>query len=296
MHIFVTGASGLIGRELVRRLEESGHTTTSLTRRPPVKSTQRQWNPKSDSVDAGLLEGCDLLVHLAGENIGEGRWTEEKKRRIRESRVQTTRMLSEGISQLETKPKALIVASAIGFYGNRGDEIMTEESDPGDDYLAGVCREWEQAADPAREAGIRTVHVRTGVVLSKEGGALASMITPFKLCLGGQIGNGQQHMSWISIEDIARLFQFVCEEESIAGAINGVAPNPVTNREFTKTFGRVISRPTIFPMPAFAAKLAFGEMAEALLLSSTRVLPEKASVSGFQFHHPHLEEALRSVV
>ena len=295
MHVYITGASGLIGKNLVPRLETAGQTVTTLTRRSPTKSTQKQWNPKSDSLDPSLLEGCDVLVHLAGENIGEGRWNAEKKRRIRDSRVHTTDLLAKTIAGMEAKPKAFVVASAIGYYGDRGDEEMTEESPPGEDFLADVCKEWESAADPAREANIRTVHVRTGVVLSKDGGALQKMLLPFKLGAGGVIGDGKQYWSWITVDDIARLFQFAIENDSVSGPINGTAPNPVTNREFTKTLGKVLSRPTIIPMPAFGAKLALGEMAEALILASTRVIPRKAQESSFEFSHPDLESGLRSL-
>ena len=295
MNVFVTGASGLIGKKLVALLELDGHQVTSLTRRKPSKSNERQYDPAAASLDPQILEGCDVLVHLSGESIAEGRWTDAKKKRIRESRVDSTRLLARTIAQLTPQPKAFIVGSAIGFYGDRGDDLLTETSPAGDGFLADVCQEWEAAAEPAREANIRTVHVRTGIVLAKEGGALKAMLTPFKMGVGGIMGNGKQHWSWISIDDIARMFQKAVTDESISGPINGTAPNPVTNKEFTKALGKALSRPTIFPMPAFAAKLVLGEMAEALILSSARVTPEVPTRHGFEFAHPNLDDALASL-
>lgn len=295
MHVFVTGASGLVGGYLCPMLEQSGHKVTWLTRKQPSDPHERQWDPKAESLPREVLEGCDVLVHLAGEGIAEGRWNEAKKKRIRESRVHSTKLLAKALTEQEKTPTAFVVASAIGYYGDRGDEVLTEESNAGSGFLADVCQEWEAAADPAREAGIRTAHIRTGLVLAKEGGALPSMLTPFKFGVGGVIGSGDQYWSWISIEDIARIFQFAVEDESVSGPVNGTAPQPVTNREFTKTLGKVISRPTVLPLPGFAAKIVLGEMAEALILASSRVLPEQADKHEFKFSHPDLEQALQSL-
>lgn len=295
MNVFITGATGLIGQRLTALLEEAGESVTQLTRGPVRNEKQRLWAPDSDTLAPDLLEGCDVLVHLAGESIAEGRWTEAKKQRIRDSRVHSTALLAKTIEGMEQKPKAFVVASAIGFYGDRGEEVLTESSPPGDGFLPEVCNEWEAAATPAREAGVRTVHVRTGIVLAKEGGALKAMITPFKLGVGGIMGDGKQYWSWISLEDISRLFEFAVLNENVHGIVNGTAPEPCTNRDFTKTLGRVIHRPTIFPMPGFAARLALGEMADALILSSARVVPEQTQAFGFQFENPNLEEALESL-
>ncbi len=295
MKIFVTGANGLIGKRLVESLRQSGNEVTRLTRRPPTSDDERQWDPQAESMDSSVFSGCDVLVHLAGENIGEGRWNEKKKQRIRESRVASTNLLAKTIAGMTPKPQAFIVASAIGYYGDRSDEVLTEDSTAGEGYLADVCKDWELAADPARDVNIRTAHIRTGVVLAKEGGALKSMLTPFKLGVGGIMGNGKQYWSWISIEDIVRLFQFAVENESVAGAINGTAPNPCTNKEFTKALGKAISRPTIFPMPAFIAKILLGEMAKPLILASARVVPEKAQKLGFEFKQTELVEAFGSL-
>ena len=295
MNILITGASGLIGTRLVSALKQAGHRVIRLTRKRPESDDERPWDPQSGSMETSLLDGCEVLVHLVGESIGEGRWNSKKKSRIRESRVQSTKLLAKTMARMKTKPQAFIVASAIGYYGDRGDEILTEESAAGDGFLAEVCHDWETAADPARAAGIRTACVRTGIVLSNQGGALKSMLTPFKLGVGGIMGNGNQYWSWISIEDIVRLFQFAIENNSVTGPINGTAPNPGTNREFTKALGKVLSRPTIFPMPAFVAKILLGEMATPLILASTRVVPEKARQLGFEFKQVHLSNALESL-
>lgn len=293
MNVMITGAGGLIGRRLVPMLEQAGHQVVKLTRGKSPAPGTRVWDPQAEKLSPSVLDGCDAIVHLAGENIGEGRWTTQKKELIRSSRVHGTRLLAEAIAGMNSPPRAFICASATGFYGDRGDEILTEASQAGTGFLAEVCQEWESAADPARNV-TRIVHVRTGVVLSTAGGALAKMLLPFKLGLGGVIGDGNQYWSWISIDDSARLFQFALDRIDLSGPINGTAPQPATNREFTKTLGRVLSRPTIFPMPAFVARLVLGEMADALLLASTRTIPEAALNKGFEFQHPSLEAALRA--
>lgn len=253
-------------------------------------------DPSSDTLDPTRLTNIDGVIHLAGENIASRRWSTAQKARIRDSRVRGTTLLAQTLASISPPPKVFISASAIGYYGNRKDEILTEESQPGEGFLPDVSIAWENAAKPATEAGIRTVHPRIGIVLSPDGGALGKMLVPFKLGLGGIIGSGNQYMSWITLDDLVSLFLFAIDDKSISGAINTVSPTPVTNREFTKTLGRVLSRPTIFPLPAFAAKLALGEMADALLLASTRVISSRLENTNFSFAHPHLEPALRHLL
>lgn len=293
--VAVTGSSGMVGSELVSQLQAEGRSVCRLVRKPePGDDRAVRWNVEQGLVDPASLEGIDAVVHLAGENIVAGRWNDKQKARIRDSRVIGTRRLCEDLAKLERKPKVLVCASAIGYYGDRGDEALDESASPADDFLAKVCKGWEDATEPARDAGIRVVNLRIGVVLSPKGGALAKMLTPFKLGVGGKLGSGKQYMSWISLTDLARLIGFCIDNDSAAGPINAVAPNAVTNTAFTKTLGRVLGRPTIFPVPAFAARLAFGEVADALLLASTHVIPEAALSHGFVFEHPTLESALRA--
>jgi uncharacterized protein (TIGR01777 family) len=254
------------------------------------------WDPAARSIATPGLEGLDAVVHLAGESIASGRWTAEKKARIRNSRVQGTQVLCEAFGQLARPPQVLVSASAIGYYGDRGTTVLREESRPGSDFLAEVCRAWEAATAPAVQRGIRVVLLRFGVVLSANGGALAKMLLPFKLGLGGVIGSGQQYMSWIALDDVIGAIQHALSTESLHGPANAVAPHPVTNREFTKTLGRVLRRPTLVPLPAFAARLAFGEMADALLLASQRVEPGRLLQSGYVFRYPELENALRHLL
>src|SRR5215212_4517038 len=301
MKVIVTGSGGLVGRALVRSLLADGHSVTRLVRggaqqfRTP-NSTAVEWNPEAGTIDAAALEGHDAAVHLAGEPIAEGRWDEAKKRRIMESRVKGTRLIAETLAGLSAKPKVLVSASAVGFYGDRGDETVREESASGTDFLSEVCREWEKATLEASQAGLRVVHLRIGVVLDAEGGALAKMLTPFKLGVGGRVGSGRQYMSWITLEDLVGVIRRAIEDESLRGPVNAVAPRPVTNAEFTKALGRVLGRPTIFAVPAFAARLAFGEMADALLLAGSRVEPARLNEAGHQFKHAEIEGALRSVL
>jgi uncharacterized protein len=299
--VIVTGATGLVGRALVRSLLSDGHEVTRLVRgeaqtfrAPGTKAVH--WEPEQGAVGAQELEGHDAAVHLAGESIASGRWDEEKKRRILESRVKGTRLLAETLAGLKEKPRVLVSASAIGFYGDRGDEVLHEESASGEDFLSEVCREWEKATLAASQAGIRVVHLRIGFVLSAEGGGLPKMLTPFKLGLGGRVGSGRQYMSWITLDELISVIRRALEDEHLRGPVNAVAPNPATNAEFTKTLGRVLGRPTVFPLPAFAARLAFGEMADALLLSSTRVAPSRLQEAGYKFQHPELEGALKHVL
>jgi len=290
MRVVVSGASGLVGAALCPALQAAGHEVVALVRSdlPGVR-----WDPEADTIDAAGLEGCDAVIHLAGENIAGGRWNHSRKARIRDSRIHGTRLIAETLAGLETPPRALITASAIGYYGHRYGEVLPEYADPGTGFLPDVCGAWESAAEPAREAGIRVATVRLGVVLSQNGGALAKMLTPFRLGVGGRIGKGDQYMSWIALDDVVGVFQHVLAHDALKGPVNGVAPHPVTNLEFTKTLGRVLSRPTILPLPAIVAKLALGEMAQDLLLASTRVEPERLKQTGYRFRFPELEGALR---
>lgn len=296
MKVAVTGSTGLVGHSLVAMLRSGGDSVIRLVRHDDVATDEVRWDPDGGAPDPNLMAGVDAVVHLAGENIAGKRWNAKVKRRIRDSRVNGTRTIAEAVAKLERKPEVLVCASAIGFYGDRGDEELTEDSEAGSGFLADVCEEWERAADPAREAGIRVVHARFGVVLSPLGGALEKMLTPFKAGAGGVIGSGRQHMSWISIDDACGVIQHAIASPDVEGPVNAVAPNPVTNREFTKTLGRVLSRPTIAPMPGIVARLAFGEMAKHLLLASAKVLPKRLSASGYRFRHPTLEPALRHLL
>jgi hypothetical protein len=300
MKILISGSTGLVGSAAMSVLGDAGHQMVRLTRQStelgPDAGDVVRWDPAAGSIDVTALEGLDAVVHLAGENIAAGRWTAAMKERIRASRVDGTKLLCESLAKLDAKPKTLVCASAIGYYGNRGDEIMVEDSPPSDDFLGEVCQAWEAAADAARDAGIRVVHLRIGVVLSSRGGALRKMLLPFKMCAGGIVGSGKQWWSWVSIHDLVGAIQHALENEQLAGPVNTVSPNTVTNREFTKTLGKVLHRPTIVPMPAFAVKLAFGEMGEELLLASTRVTPQRLLESGYEFRFPELGAALAHVI
>jgi uncharacterized protein (TIGR01777 family) len=297
MIITVTGSTGLVGRALVDALETDGPSVRRVVRRPGNHpQNEIRWDPASGTIDAAGFSGVDAVVHLAGESVAAHRWTAAVKREIRDSRVRGTTLLCQMLAGLDSKPSVLVSASAVGYYGNRGDERLDESSPHGNGFLADVCHEWEAATKPARDADIRVVNLRIGVVLTRKGGALKSMLTPFKLGVGGVIGSGRQYFSWITLEDLVRAIQFALNASALSGPVNAVAPHPVTNREFTKTLGRVLRRPTVFPMPAFAARLAFGEMADEMFLASARVEPKALAATQFEFAHPQLEPALRHIL
>ena len=291
MKIMVTGASGLVGTQLLSLLKQEGHEVITLSRQSPRSASERQWD-FAGPLPAGTLAGIEAIIHLAGENIGEGRWTAAKKQRIRDSRVIGTRKLAEAAAASGGAVKAFVCASAIGFYGNRGNEELTESSAPGTGFLPEVCRDWEAATAPAKEAGVRVVNVRLGVVLSAAGGALGKMLWPFKMCVGGIVGSGSQYWSWLTVAEAARIFAFSVQNKDLHGPVNAVSPHPVTNAEFTKALGRVLHRPTIVPLPAFMARLVLGEMADDLILGSTRVISTRLQAAGYQFQSPEIEAAL----
>lgn len=293
MRVAITGASGFIGGSLVHHLRHAGHTVLTIGR-PRSGGTQPdiKWDAAT-TLDAAALEGVEAVVHLAGESIAQ-RWTDEARRAIRESRVQGTALLARTLASLDHAPSVLVSMSAIGIYGDRGDEQLDESATTGDGFLAEVGRAWEAAADPARVAGIRVVHPRLGIALSPDGGALAKLIPIFSLGVGGQIGSGRQWMSWISRTDLVRALAFMLTEAALAGPVNLVAPAPVTNAEFTDVLGRVLRRPTIVPVPAFAIKLLYGEMGEATVIEGQRVVPTRLQEAGFTFAHRDLEAALRA--
>ena len=293
MDVVVTGSSGLIGTALRPVLEAAGHRMVPLVRGQGGGEALR-WDPAEGRIDAGGLEGVGAVVNLAGEGIGNKRWTEEQKARMRDSRVRGTALLAGTLAKLQRPPKVLVSGSAVGYYGDRGDEVLTENSRPGDDFLAGVCGAWEAAAAPAREAGIRVSHIRTGIVLSGGGGALAKMLKPFKLGVGGKLGTGRQWMSWISLEDEVGAIVHLLGDGAPSGAVNLTAPNPATNADFTKALGEALGRPTVLPVPKIGLKLLLGgEMAEELLLGGQRALPTRLLDSGYTFAHPDLPDALR---
>jgi uncharacterized protein (TIGR01777 family) len=294
MRFAVTGASGLIGSALVPALRDADHDVLRLVRRPPQGNDEVPWDPAAGTIDEARLAGVDAIVHLAGFNLGT-RWTATRKRRILDSRVTGTRLVAEAAARLSPRPEALVCASAIGFYGERGDEILTETAPRGDGFLADIVDAWEAAADPARDAGIRVVSLRHGLVLSRSGGALGRLLLPFRLGLGGPVGSGRQWWSWVTMDDVVRAYLWALECP-IAGPLNVTAPEPVTNRAFVKALGRALQRPVFAPFPAFAVRAILGEMGEELLLTSQRVLPTGLIADGFSFDHPSLDAALTSVL
>ena len=292
MKVLITGASGLVGSELQKSFAEKSYEMLLASRKEPTDEHHIQWSIADGFTDAERLEGIDAVVHLAGENVSGLRWTDEKKKAIRDSRVLGTRNVVDAISKLKNKPRVFVASSAIGFYGERGNEEVTESSAAGDNFLAGVSKDWEAESRRAEDAGIRTVLLRTGIVLSKDGGALGTMLTPFKIGVGGVVGSGLQWMSWISMDDHIAVINYVIENENIRGAVNSVSPHAVTNQEFTKTLGLVLYRPTFLPLPEFAVSMVFGEMGDALLLASTKVLPKRLEDAGFKFKYPDLKPAI----
>jgi uncharacterized protein (TIGR01777 family) len=293
MKILVSGSSGFIGGALMQFLTRGGHRVTRLVRRNPAPGEPEiSWNPAAGTVDSAGLKGFDAVVNLAGESLA-GRWTAKKKRRIYDSRVKSTRLLSESLAQLGSPPKVLLSASASGYYGDCGDEVLSEEHAPGSTFLAQVCRDWEAATEPAARSGIRVVKLRIGLVLSRAGGALARLLLPFRLGLGGRIGSGRQYFSWVSLEDVVGTILHALMTETLVGPLNVAAPNPVTNREFARTLGLVLRRPTLFPIPAFAARLVLGELAKDLLLASARLAPTRLLATDYRFRYTDLEVAFR---
>jgi uncharacterized protein (TIGR01777 family) len=295
MDIAVTGASGLIGTALTRSLAAQGHRVLRLVRSAGGGTDTVRWDPAAGTIDAAGLEGVDAVIHLAGEGIGEKRWSAEQKEKIRTSRTLGTALIASTLAGLQTPPKVLLSGSAIGFYGDTGDRVVDETAPAGSDYLASVCVDWEAAAAPAVEAGIRTAFLRTGIVLSPDGGALGKQLPFFKLGAGGRAGKGTQWMSWISMDDEIAATEFLLTAE-VSGPVNLVAPNPATNAEFTKALGRAVHRPTTI-IPMAGPRLLFGkELADSLLLTSTRVAPAVLTAAGFTFGQPDLDGALRSVL
>jgi uncharacterized protein (TIGR01777 family) len=294
MRILISGASGFVGSALIPFLAGQGHEVSTLSRNRPNRAARALlWNPVAGSIDTTSIEGFDAIIHLAGANLAAGRWTAERKRLIRDSRVEGTRLLARALARLQRPPGVLLSASAIGYYGDRGPEILTENSPPGSGFLAEVCRDWEAAAATAEQGGIRVALLRMGMVLSPAGGALPRMLAPFRLGFGGRLGTGCQYMSWIILDDLLQVISSVLLDGTTRGPINVVAPEAVTNRDFTKILGRVLGRLTVLPVPAMILRLVFGEMGEQLLLSSARVQPARLLAAGHSFLYPRLEPALR---
>ena len=293
MKIVVSGSTGLVGSALQPVLVRAGHDVVPLVRRPPAPGERAmQWNPARGTIDRAGLEGADAVIHLAGENVF-GRWTPAKKNRIRDSRVLGTQLVSDALAGLNRRPRTLLAASAVGYYGDRGDEMLTEHSAPGEDFLAHVSREWEAATGAATRAGIRVVNLRFGIVLTATGGALAKMLPPFRLGLGGHIGSGNQYVSWIAMDDVLAAIVFALSTETLVGPVNMTSPNPVTNRELAKALGKVLGRPAIVAVPSFALRMAFGSEGAAMLQSGQRVLPERLRAAGFRYRHETIEATLR---
>jgi uncharacterized protein len=296
LNILITGSTGLIGSALTSYLIKSQHRVLRMVRRTPVNADEISWDPVSGTLDKSAIEGLDAVVHLAGANLADGRWTAKRKQSLRDSRIVGTRFLAQSLAHLFDPPKVFISISAIGYYGDRGEEELEEESDKGKGFLSDLCYEWEMATAAATMRHIRVVIPRVGMVLSPAGGALALMLPLFRLGIGGRIGNGHQYVSWIAIDDLMGIIDYAIHNEKLQGPVNAVSPDPVTNLVFTKTLGSVLSRPAAFALPAMAARLAFGQMADEVLLSSAKVLPSRLTKSGYRFVHPKLEDALRHIL
>jgi len=297
MTILLSGASGMLGKAIASRLEDQGNRVLTLVRRRTESESELSWDPAGAGIaEPQKLEGLAAAVHLSGANVASRRWTAAFKREMAESRIQSTRVLSETLAGLKQPPKVLATASAIGFYGDRGDEMLDEGSPAGDGYFPELCQAWEDAARPAAEAGIRVVHPRFGMVVGRDGGAMARLAPLFRLGLGGRLGSGRQWMSWVAEEDAVSAVVFALENAAISGAVNVVSPQPVTNAAFTRELGRAVHRPAILPAPAFALRLAFGAMADEALLASQRVLPKRLTQAGFAFAYPTLPQALAAVL
>ena len=295
MKILIAGSSGLIGSALVTRLKQERHQVSRLVRRPPASADEIQWDPAIGTIDEARLEGIEAVIHLGGVSIAGKRWNDAYKREIRDSRVNSTRLLSEALARMPQKPAVFLCASALGYYGERGDEVLTEDAPKGDGFLPDITAEWEAATAPASEAGIRVCNMRIGVVLSKTGELPRSLLLPFKLGLGGKLGNGRQYMSWIHIDDVVGAFTHALSAPSLHGPVNLSSPNPITNAEFTRALARVLSRPAIFTVPRFALRVAMGELAE-FALASSRMQPERLEESGFNFRWEDVESALRDIL
>ena len=296
MRVVVTGSHGLIGSGLLDALRTRGDEAVRLVRDQPQPGEAR-WEPAEGKIDAKALEGVDAVVHLAGVGIGDRRWSDEHKRAVLDSRVQGTTLLARTLASLTDRPSVLVSASAVGYYGDRGDEVLTEDAGPGTGFLSEVCEQWERSTAPAEDAGIRVAHLRTGLVMSREGGALKQMLVPFRLGAGGRIGSGRQWWSWIAIDDELGAILHVVGDDTVRGPVNLTAPNPVTNAEFTKTLGKVLGRPTLLPTPTFALKALFGgDAVDEMFLGGQRVVPAKLEATAYEFRHPHLEPALRALL
>jgi uncharacterized protein (TIGR01777 family) len=297
MKVLISGASGLVGTAVADALRKDGHTVGKFVRPGGTpRDGDVRWDPANGTVDLAAMEGADAVICLSGASVGEGRWTAERKKVLRSSRVDLTRVLVESLGKLKRKPRVFVAASAIGYYGNRSDEILTESSTAGNDFIALLARDWETESMRAEAAGIRTVILRFAVILSPKGGALARMVLPFKLGAGGRLGSGKQWMSWVAEEDVVEIVRSVIADERMRGPVNVAAPGPVQNAEFTRVLAKVLHRPSIFPAPAFALRIALGEMADELLLASQRVIPEKLRAAGYRFRYENLKPALQDLV
>jgi len=297
MNILVSGSHGLIGSSLIPYLRNLGHNVVRLQREKGLEDQSSiLWDPIGKTIDKEPLNDIDAVIHLAGENVGSGKWNSSKRAAIRESRIEGTQFLCQTVASLASPPQTFISASAVGYYGNRGDTLLRENSLPGDGFLSGVCQDWEAASNILKGSSTRLVNARIGVVMSLDGGALQKMVTPFKLGIGGRLGSGTQYISWISIDDVVQALFHLLVHTELEGAVNLVAPNSITNLELTKALGAALNRPTVIPMPEVAVRGIFGQMGEELLLFSTRVEPKKLSDTGFNFQHPSIEDALASLV